>query len=464
MRELLRRLHFYLNRHQFERDMDEEMHHHLALKAEQNGSKDAAQRQFGNITLLKEESRAMWSWRLFDQLAQDTRYAVRAMGASPLFTTMAVLSLALGIGANTAIYSFLDAILLRSLPVAHPEELVVVQWRAKERPKVIHGHNGTRDGDKTGVFSPNYPFAAYESLRSDSSVLSTLFAYATAYRINLVAQNQAEVGNGQFVSGSFYRSLGVSPAAGRLIDENDDRAGAERVAVLSYRYWQSRYGSDPSAVGQSIRINDVPFTIVGVSAPEFFGVNPGQEHQVYHADTCGSITGSTTGRRRKAAVFRSELLLGGDDGPFAPGCEPDTGGNGTGRKISTVCREHRIDSLREKESAGVVANGRSGRLRLAAPPVFSAALCTDDDGLPDTRDFLCEYCESATGSSNGAQEGNRGAAQSWRRPHAFDAAVADREYSAGCDGRRSGPSGCQWGIRSITCYSQTGRTSLSTRN
>ena len=281
MRELLRRLHFFFHRHQFERELDEEMHHHLALKAEENGSKDAAQRQFGNITLLKEESRAMWSWRLFDQLAQDTRYAVRAMGASPLFTTMAVLSLALGIGANTAIYSFLDAILLRSLPVAHPEELVVVQWRAKEPPKVIHGHNGTRDGDKTGVFSPNYPFAAYESLRSDSSVLSTLFAYATAYRINLVAQNQAEVGNGQFVSGSFYRSLGVSPAAGRLIDENDDRAGAERVAVLSYRYWQSRYGSDPSAVGQSIRINDVPFTIVGVSAPEFFGVNPGQEHQVY---------------------------------------------------------------------------------------------------------------------------------------------------------------------------------------
>ena len=111
--------------------------------------------------------------------------------------------------------------------------------------------------------------------------MSTLFAYATAWQINLVAQKQAEVGNGQFVSGSFYRSLGVSPAAGRLMDENDDRAGAERVAVLSYRYWQSRYGSDPSAVGQSIRMNDVPFTIVGVSAPEFFGVNPGREHQVY---------------------------------------------------------------------------------------------------------------------------------------------------------------------------------------
>jgi macrolide transport system ATP-binding/permease protein len=94
MHELLRRLHFYLHRHQFERELDEEMHHHLALKAEQNGGKEAAQRQFGNITLLKEESRAMWSWRLFDQLAQDVRYAVRAMGASPLFTTMAVLSLA----------------------------------------------------------------------------------------------------------------------------------------------------------------------------------------------------------------------------------------------------------------------------------------------------------------------------------------------------------------------------------
>jgi macrolide transport system ATP-binding/permease protein len=281
MREFFRRLHFFFHREQFERELEEEMQHHLELTAEEHGSNDSARQKFGNITLLKEDSRAMWSWRLFDQLKQDVRYAVRAMGASPLFTAMAVLSLALGIGANIAIYSFLDAILLRSLPVSRPEELVVLKWRAKAQPAVIHGHSGIRNRDKTGLVSPNYPYPAYEFLRSDSSVLSTLFAYATAWRINIVAQKQAEVGSGQLVSGSFYRSLGVSPVAGRLIDEEDDRAGAEKVAVLSYPYWQSRYASDPAAVGQSIRINDVPFTIIGVSPPEFFGVNPGMEYQVY---------------------------------------------------------------------------------------------------------------------------------------------------------------------------------------
>jgi macrolide transport system ATP-binding/permease protein len=281
MRELFRRLQFFLHRNRFEQELEEEMQHHLALQAGQRGSAEAARRQFGNVTLLKEESRAMWSWTVVDQVVQDIRYALRAMIASPLFTAMAVLSLALGIGANTAIYSFLDAILLRSLPVTRPKELVVLEWRSKEPPALIHGHSGTRNRDTNGVVSPNYPFPAYESLRSESDVLSSLFAYATAWQVNLVAQKQAEVGNGQLVSGSFYRSLGVSPAVGRLIDDDDDRPGAAKVAVLSYRYWQTRYASDPSAVGQLIRVNDVPFTIVGVSAPEFFGVNPGGEHQVY---------------------------------------------------------------------------------------------------------------------------------------------------------------------------------------
>src|ERR1700730_16774681 len=129
MLELLRRLRFLLHRGQFEQDLDEEMHHHLALQAEERGgahSGNAANRRFGNITLLKEDSRAMWTWTFAQQLAQDIRYALRMMAANRLFTAMAVLSLALGIGANTAIYSFMDAILVRSLPVGRPQELVVL--------------------------------------------------------------------------------------------------------------------------------------------------------------------------------------------------------------------------------------------------------------------------------------------------------------------------------------------------
>jgi hypothetical protein len=113
---------------------------------------------FGNIAILKEDSRAMWTWTFAQQLTQDIRYALRMMAANRLFTAMAVLSLALGIGANTAIYSFMDAILLRSLPVRRPQELVVLNWRAKGGTPVIHGHNGSSYGDrKTGVAtSPNF--------------------------------------------------------------------------------------------------------------------------------------------------------------------------------------------------------------------------------------------------------------------------------------------------------------------
>ncbi len=281
MREFVRRFWFALHRAELERDLEEEMRHHLALGAEERGSAQAAKRQFGNVTLLKERSRAMWTWNFWEQLQQDVRYGLRAMAANPLFTAMAVLSLALGIGANTAIYSFMDAILLRSLPVQHPEQLVVVNWRAKDHPTVIHGQNGSRHREGGVTTSPNYPFGVFQLLRSNAEPLGSLFAYATAWEVNLVAENQAEIADGQLVSGGFYNGLGVPPAAGRLIMDEDDRSGAAPVAVLSYRYWQSRFAASPAAVGRQILINNTPFTIVGVSAPGFFGVNPEAEPKVY---------------------------------------------------------------------------------------------------------------------------------------------------------------------------------------
>src|SRR6516162_2033826 len=121
MKPLWRRLQWFLHRERYAREMEEEIAFHLALKTIEKGSTKTALRHFGNVTYIKEESRHMWTGTYWEQLAQDTRYGLRAMAANKLFTAMAILSLALGIGANTAIYSFMDAILLRSLPVAHPE-------------------------------------------------------------------------------------------------------------------------------------------------------------------------------------------------------------------------------------------------------------------------------------------------------------------------------------------------------
>jgi predicted permease len=274
--ELLRRLRYYLRRDTFERDLDEEMRHHLALKAEKN----PAGAPFGNVTLLKEDSRAMWNWNFFEQIAQDVRYALRAMRANPLFTATAALSLALGIGANTAIYSFMDAVLMRALPIPHPEELVIFHWRTDARSSVVHGINGsaTRNG-KSGTSSPNFPFATLDLFTADQKSLSALFGYSYAQSINLVINNRADTAIAAPVTGNFYSALGIIPAAGRLIGPDDDRPGAPLIAVLTYDYWKRRFNENPAIIGQSILADNHPITIVGVSAPGFFGIDPG-----YHYD------------------------------------------------------------------------------------------------------------------------------------------------------------------------------------
>ena len=275
MPDLLRKLRFFLHRDRLEQDLAEEMRHHLAMKSAEAGDPATAYRRFGNVTSLKEESRAMWTWTFWEQFVQDVRYGLRMMTANPLFTAMAVLSLALGIGANTAIYSFMDAIMMRALPVPHPEQLAIIEWRANDFPVVIHSQSGTRYKGPRGATSPDYPFAAFDLFRADSDIFSTVFAYAWGGRRNTVVQGQAEMLNAELVSGGYFGGLGVYPAAGRLILADDDRFGAPPVAVVSYAYAQRRFGSSSAAVGQSILIDRTPFIIAGVSPPDFFGVDPG---------------------------------------------------------------------------------------------------------------------------------------------------------------------------------------------
>ncbi|HWC99174.1 MAG TPA: ABC transporter permease [Candidatus Sulfopaludibacter sp.] len=275
MRELLRRLKMLFHRAEYERELEEEMAHHLALLAEERHSTATARRQFGNTTSLREESRSMWTFAFLEQLAQDVRYALRAMAANPLFTATAALSLALGIGANTAIYSFMDAILLRSLPVSHPEQLAILQWSAPKRPGVVNNLNGSaRRYGKTGTLSPNFPYLAYETLGAGRQAFSTLFAYTYAQNFNVIVKGQAESIPGAFASGNYFSGLGVPPAAGRLLNADDDRTGAPPTVTLSYAYWQRRFNGDASIPGTSITISNLPYTVSGVSGPGFFGVDP----------------------------------------------------------------------------------------------------------------------------------------------------------------------------------------------
>jgi macrolide transport system ATP-binding/permease protein len=290
MGEFFRKLKWLTERRRKEQDLREELQFHIEEEAEQSGS-DAARRELGNLTLLREDTRSAWGWTMVEQFAQDLRYAFRTMSANKLFSLLAILSLALGIGANTAIYSFMDAILMRALPVADPGSLVVVNWRAKQFKWdgfVLHSMSGsTWDEPGKGIESGIFPYPAFELFQKNGSAFSAVFAYRPARRLNIAVKGQAFLTSAEYVSGDYFRGLEIPPAAGRLILPDDDRIGAPSIAVISFAFSQRAFGGPVNAAGQSVLINNLPFVITGVTPPGFFGVDPGAAPDVFlplHAD------------------------------------------------------------------------------------------------------------------------------------------------------------------------------------
>lgn len=294
---MLRRLRYWIKSARRSEALHEEMELHLAEKAaelEADGMMAAlaqaeARRRFGNVGLKQEESREIWMTRFLSELGQDVRYGIRTMIANKAFSALAVLSLALGIGANTTIYSLMESILLRSLPVADPESLMVLNWHSrppqnanKEWVHVVHGVQGILwPGDKGALVTGMFPYAAFETLREENPVFSTLFGYFNGQKHNLAVRGQATIASTEYVTGEYFRGLAVSPAAGRLIGSEDDRPGAAPVAVISFATSQQRFGGPSSAIGQPVLVDNVPFTVIGVAPPEFFGVDPAEAPDLY---------------------------------------------------------------------------------------------------------------------------------------------------------------------------------------
>ena len=294
---MLRRLRYWTESAIRSEALREEMELHLAEEAaelEADGmtpecAKAEARRRFGNVGLKHEESREIWIKRFWSELGQDIRYGCRTMTANKAFNAMAVLSLALGIGANTTIYSFMESILLRSLPVADPESLVVLNWHSrpprdggKESVHVMHGVQGMAwPGDKGAMVSGMFPYGAFETLRDGNPVFSTLFGYFNGLNRTLAIRGQASSASTEYVTGEYFRGLAVSPAAGRLIGSEDDRPGAAPVAVISFATSQQRFGGPSGAIGQPVLVDNVPFTVIGVAPPEFFGVDPAAAPDLY---------------------------------------------------------------------------------------------------------------------------------------------------------------------------------------
>jgi predicted permease len=297
----IRRLKYWLESARRSKTLREEIALHLAEKADEleadgmtaQRAHDEARRRFGNVGIKQEQSREIWMTRFLSELAQDIRYGCRTMLANKAFSALAVLSLALGIGANTTIYSFMESILLRSLPVADPESLVVLNWHSrppqnanKESVHVMHGLQGMAwPGDKGEMVLGIFPYAAFDTLRAvtqdENPVFSSLFGYCNARTKTLAVRGQALSATTEYVTGEYFRGLAVSPAAGRLIDSEDDRPSATPVAVISFTTSQNRFGGLSNAIGQQVLVDNVPFTVIGVAPPEFFGVDPAAAPDLY---------------------------------------------------------------------------------------------------------------------------------------------------------------------------------------
>ena len=260
IRELWRQLRYRLSGAHFDEDLADEMRLHLDLRAADkragglgpDAAQAAARRQFGNATQLQESSRAAWGWTRLDSWRQDIRYGLRTLAANPGFTVTAVLSLALGIGANTAIFSILNAVLLRSLPVEDPQRLVQV------RP----GPEG--DDEFTNPI--------WEQVRDRQQAFSGALAYAPN-RFDLADGGESHYAVGLWVSGDFFRVLGVPATQGRVFTRDEDRRGTPPLAVISYSFWKRNFDGDAGVIGKTVRLNRHTFEIVGVTPPWFRGLD-----------------------------------------------------------------------------------------------------------------------------------------------------------------------------------------------
>ena len=231
--------------------------------------------------MVRQERIHSWLHSLFS----DCRFAFRMLRKSPGFTAVAVLTLALGIGANTAIFSLIDAVLLRSLPVREPQRLVVFQWTAHNSPN-LKGHYNymscpAANAGATGEHGCWFSYPMFQQFHSKQDAFSTVAALCGNVGLNLRGNGPASFVQGEMVSGDFFETLGVGPSLGRTLNPSDDTPGAPPVAVLSYGFWQSTFGADPAVVGRTVWLNNVPVTIAGVAAKEFPGLDPGRPRAIW---------------------------------------------------------------------------------------------------------------------------------------------------------------------------------------
>jgi len=259
--ELARRLRMLIRGPQFDADLQEEMRLHRELRAQEEvehglpptEARYAAQRRFGNELVLREESRDMWGWNWLENVLQDVRYGLRMLAKNPGFTAVAVVTLALGIGANTAMFSVIEAVLLRPLPYSNATQLVRVAstW---ER------------GGVTTPYSSSAP--DFFDWRDQNRSFSSMFAYDVG-DFALTGQGEAKRTRAVLATAGMFSTLEAHPLLGREFLADENHKGANHVVVLSYGLWQADFGGMPAALGKTIQLDSEPYTVIGVMPAEF---------------------------------------------------------------------------------------------------------------------------------------------------------------------------------------------------
>lgn len=284
----------FLRRSEWDKERSDELASYLETETADNiqrgMSPEEARRvahiKLGNAGRIREEIYKMNSLNFLETLWQDIRYALRILAKSPGFTAVAILTLALGIGANTAIFSMVNGVMLSALPLPDAQRLVVLHWAAKKKPKNLDSSgfgdcdvNDSSSAATAASCSISYPM--FQALQSRTNVFSSVAAFAGPAQLALSGNGAPSIARAMLATGDYFSTLQVHAALGRTIVPSDDTVSAAPVAVLAYSYWKNSFGGSPSAIGRSISLNNVAFTIVGVADPNFTTLTPGKSQDMW---------------------------------------------------------------------------------------------------------------------------------------------------------------------------------------
>ena len=342
MNNLFRRIRYLLNRSRFDRELADDIEFHREMAAH------AGNKNFGNTLRLREEARDAWGWTWIDRFAQDLRFTVRMLRNSPGFTAAAVLMLALGIGVNVAAFGFFNLMLLRPLPVRHPETILHFQRRSPQNA------------------ADNFPYPEFAFFQEHSQSLSAVLALSFD---KLSMDGEEKPLNAHFVTSNFLTELGAEPALGRMLDPaRDEAVGAPPAAVLSYGFWQRRFGADPSVAGRTLRLDGKPVTVIGVAGSGFSGLGLGTpdlwvpiSQQPYFSSGGQSLTD-----------FSERVIQVQMWGRLRPGLNPKAAEDELSSLAAELHRQHPSD-IWDKETLPSEPGGYAVTIRPEMFPIFALA-------------------------------------------------------------------------------------------